>query len=245
MNSSGGIMPCTGWLPAHQRLGVDGPLGGDVDLGLEVQLQLVARRWPGAARRGWPDGAASARRGPARRWRYALWFRFASYMAMSARFMSVSASSACSGIERDAHAGVDVDGDAAEDERRLAARVPMRCATSTALARVAALEHHRELVAAEAGHGVALADGLAQAPADLDQQLVAEVMAEGVVDLLEAVEVHHDHARPSVAAAASRRRSPARGARGTACGSAARSGVVRGLVADLLLARARSRCASG
>src|SRR5262249_43027524 len=59
--------------------------------------------------------------------------------------------------------------------------------------RLAGVEIDAELVAAEAGHGVALAEGERQAPAHLVEQLVAEVMAQGVVDLLEPVEVHHDH----------------------------------------------------
>ena len=47
-----------------------------------------------------------------------------------------------------------------------------------------------ELVAAEAGDGVGAAQHLLEAPAHLDQQAVALVVAEGVVDVLELVEVH-------------------------------------------------------
>ena len=50
-----------------------------------------------------------------------------------------------------------------------------------------------ELVAAEARHGVAGAQAAGEPSADLLQQLVAGVVAERVVDLLEAVEVHQQH----------------------------------------------------
>jgi hypothetical protein len=52
-----------------------------------------------------------------------------------------------------------------------------------------AIGEHDELVAAEAGDGLALADRGAQAVGDRPQQLVAGTVAEGVVDGLEVVEV--------------------------------------------------------
>ena len=56
-----------------------------------------------------------------------------------------------------------------------------------------ALGDDRELVAAEAGHGVAAADDAAQPLAHPDEQGVARVVAVGVVDRLEAVEVEEHH----------------------------------------------------
>ena len=53
-------------------------------------------------------------------------------------------------------------------------------------------EQDPELVAAEAGHGVGLAQHTVQAGADLPQEEIARVMAEGVVDLLEPVEVDQE-----------------------------------------------------
>ena len=50
-------------------------------------------------------------------------------------------------------------------------------------------QQDRELVAAEPGDRVALADAFLQALGELHQQQVADVVAERVVDLLEAVEV--------------------------------------------------------
>ena len=63
-------------------------------------------------------------------------------------------------------------------------------------------QQHAELVAAEAGDGVALAERLLQAVRDLLQQAVARVVAERVVDLLEVVEVDQHHGRGDVRAAA-------------------------------------------
>ena len=55
--------------------------------------------------------------------------------------------------------------------------------------RVRMAEHDRELVAADARHDVALANAVDEQPRDLDQRFVAGLVAEAVVDLLQAVEV--------------------------------------------------------
>ena len=53
-------------------------------------------------------------------------------------------------------------------------------------------EQHGELVAAEPGDRVGGRERALQPPAHLDEQAVAVVVAESVVDLLELVEVHDD-----------------------------------------------------
>ena len=58
---------------------------------------------------------------------------------------------------------------------------------------VGADAQHDELVAAHPGHDVALVDGAAQALGDLDQQPVAGLVTEAVVDDLEVVEVEEEH----------------------------------------------------
>ena len=55
------------------------------------------------------------------------------------------------------------------------------------------VEQDRELVAAEPGDGVAGPQGRLQPARDGDQQAVADVVAERVVDELEAVEVQEQH----------------------------------------------------
>ena len=57
---------------------------------------------------------------------------------------------------------------------------------------VGAGQHHRELLAAVAGGRVDVARALAQDASDLAQHDVALLMAVGVVDALEVVDVEHD-----------------------------------------------------
>ena len=75
---------------------------------------------------------------------------------------------------------------------------------------VRVLEQHGELVAAQPGSGVTLPDRLADALGDALEQLVADGVAEAVVDVLEVVEVeeHHDERLGGTAAAAQRVRQP-------------------------------------
>ncbi len=54
-------------------------------------------------------------------------------------------------------------------------------------------QQHPELVTAQAGHDVVVTQHRRQPGPDLLQQLIAEMVAQGVVDLLEVVEVHEHH----------------------------------------------------
>ena len=92
------------------------------------------------------------------------------------------------GVERDADAGVDVHVDAADRERLLERRAQAQPRGAGGRL-VAGLEDDRELVAAEARERVVAAQQGLQARADLAQHLVAGVVPERVVELLEAVEV--------------------------------------------------------
>ena len=56
-----------------------------------------------------------------------------------------------------------------------------------------AVQHDDELVAAKAAHRVAGAHGIRKAPRDRAQQPVADVVAERIVDVLEAVQVDEQH----------------------------------------------------
>ena len=68
------------------------------------------------------------------------------------------------------------------------------------------LEQDRELVAGQAAGGVARADRVRQAARHLDEEAVAGAVAEGVVDVLEVVEVDQQDRRHRPAAAAPRER---------------------------------------
>ena len=108
-----------------------------------------------------------------------------------------------------------------------------------------AFQHHHKLVAAQArGHGVtrlharqrvARAQRELQALRDLAQQLVAGAMAQRVVDLLEAVEVHEQH-REAVPRVALRMRNGTRQAlhHGLAVGQLRQRVSARGLVQAVL-----------
>ena len=54
-------------------------------------------------------------------------------------------------------------------------------------------EHEAKLVTTEACDGPAGSDGIGQPRAQLAQHVVADVVAEAVVDLLESVEIDHEH----------------------------------------------------
>ena len=174
-------------LPAHQRLDAPHGAGSDVGLRLVVQhqlaglqraVQLADERQPLAAvpvALGQVDLVAGAH--PLR-----LVHRDVGALEQAERGARVV------GEDRDADAGVDVDPDAADLERLLQRRAQPQ--TGRARRRlVARAQDDRELVAAEPGERVLRTQQRAQTRADLAQHLVARVVAERVVELLEAVEV--------------------------------------------------------
>ncbi len=93
-------------------------------------------------------------------------------------------------VRRDGHAdaGADVDEQPLEDDgRRELGEQPLGGLLGGLAA--GAGQQHGELVTAEPGNGVDLPHGAGQPAADEHEQVVPHVVAEGVVDLLEAVEV--------------------------------------------------------
>ena len=96
------------------------------------------------------------------------------------------------------------------------------------------LEHDREFVATDAGHGIAIADVVAQAAAGRLEHAVAGGMAHRIVDVLEAIEIEEQHGDlASAAARADHGMAEPLGKQG-AVGQAGQ-GVVVGQVAQLLL----------
>ena len=88
----------------------------------------------------------------------------------------------------DADAGVDVEAGAVQLEGVLEGGRDAPC-HQLGEGDVGSSEEHGELVAPQAADEVVGADGTGQAGTDLGQQLVAHVVADGVIDLLEPVEV--------------------------------------------------------
>ena len=104
--------------------------------------------------------------------------------------------------ERDADARARAATATPRERERALERV--RCSRAGQLGGRAAVgqpaQQHRELVAAEARQRVAAPQRAAQPVGDLAQQPVAVVVAERVVDLLEAVEVDQQQRRDRLAA---------------------------------------------
>ena len=69
----------------------------------------------------------------------------------------------------------------------------MRSATANASASDSTSQQDDELVAAEPGDGVRAADDVLQARAERDEEVVAGLVAERVVDRLELVDVEQQH----------------------------------------------------
>ena len=97
------------------------------------------------------------------------------------------------GVERDPDARLDLDADVLELEALGDRRAHAGRRVERVLGAADVGEQDGELVAAEAGDRVARPQRRGQALADRAQQQVAVVVAERVVDLLEAVEVDHQH----------------------------------------------------
>ena len=92
---------------------------------------------------------------------------------------------------RNAEARAEVDRVAADVQRlREGAEDPLGDLDRGGLA--GAAQHEGELVAAQAGHGVTLADRMTQPRRDLAQDFVAFGMTERVVDVFEVVQIRKD-----------------------------------------------------
>ena len=104
-------------------------------------------------------------------------------------------------VHGDADARVDLEPHALEHERLAQVHEQVLGDRGAVAGGLHAREQDAELVAAEAGDGVGLAQREPQPARDLLEQQVAHVMAERVVDLLEVIEVHdHHHGRLAAAA---------------------------------------------
>ena len=99
-----------------------------------------------------------------------------------------------------ADAAVDLDGSAIHEERAAERVTEATDEYGGGLVRAGSGGDHDELVAADSGNGVALAQDRLEASCERLQHVVAGVMAAHVVDVLEAVEVDDDHGERLVGA---------------------------------------------
>ena len=183
-----------GVLPAHQRLGAEDGAGLDVDLRLVVQdelavhergVEVLDRLEPGAvglvelglveldARVGVLGGVHRDVRAPQQ------------VGDLHARVVVLG----------HARARVDAHPGAVDDERLHEPVEDPRGDLASVVGR-AERDQERELVAAQPDEQVGVDHPGGEAPRGLAQQLVAGVVAEGVVDLLEVVEVDQDQREP-------------------------------------------------
>ena len=205
MKRSGGSSPRLGVPPARERL--------------EPQHRAARRdpRWAGS--RGRSRGAASARRrsvssrsddtarwcmSPANTWWRARPPALARYIAVSASRSMSSGRVVARARQRDA------DADAGEhlvpahlDRRRQLLVDPLGDAGGVRLA-VDVVEQHGELVAAQARERVARPHAALEPARGADQQLVAGLVSEAVVDRLEAIEIEVEHREQRIAQRAPR-----------------------------------------
>ena len=93
-------------------------------------------------------------------------------------------------VQREADAGVDLQPHALEHERLAQVHEQVLGDAGRVRWAVDVREQDAELVAAEAGDRVGVAQRALQPARDLLEQQVAHVVAERVVDLLEVVEIH-------------------------------------------------------
>src|SRR5690242_20309169 len=101
----------------------------------------------------------------------------------------------------DADRGAHIDAMSADDERR-ADRSEDPFGYCLQRIRVGSAGHdNSELVAAQAGNEIVLAHDLAQPPGDVENELIANMMTERVVDVLEVIEVDVKHRRTGAAVA--------------------------------------------
>ena len=179
-------------VPAQQRLDAAHLPGGDIDLRLVVQLQLLALH--GAA-----QGVFQLQR--AQRLRLHLGREKAergTAVALGAVHGHVGGLG--EGVEVLSVAGVQGDAHrrrhgqlVVADLIRLAEGFEQLARHARGALRVGAGQQQHEFVAAQARHGVVLAHHGAQAVADLDQQRIAHAVPQRVVDVLEVIEVDEHH----------------------------------------------------
>ena len=200
MNTSGTIRPRVRVVPAHQRLHADDRAAWRARPSAGTRTTISPRRSPRAARRAARAGRRSwrssrrvvDRRSPARGLGVV-------HRDVGELEQPVAVGAVLGGRQGDADARVD--GDAAPRRPGTAPAAPAQPLGHRARrAAVGVGEQHGELVAAEPGHSRRRAATEPQPGADLLEQDVAVAVAEGVVDLLEAVEVEQQQRRRGAAA---------------------------------------------
>ena len=185
---SRGQQPEPGVLPAHQRLDAAQLAVDEADLGLVVQdeltgiqgaAQFAEQRQPGGAAglvgRAEGDGTAA--------------FALCGVHRDVGALEELDAVGAVPVGGHGADAGLHAQLDAADVERRLQGRPDLLGGHQCARHPVDLRQQDGELVTAEPGDGIGIAQRRGEPPSDLDQHGVTHVVAQAVVDVLEPVQV--------------------------------------------------------
>ena len=179
--------------PAYQRFGADQALAAQAKLGLVVQAQFVALQ--SAAQFLFHGHALVDLEGQR------AGIELAAVTALGLGLVHGRVGVLDQGGDVEAVLGVEADADAGADEELVVVELE-RCAEAFeqflrdlfgVLRLVQAGQQDDEFVAAETGHGVDIAQLQFQACGDGLEQLVADRVAEAVVDLLETVEIEKQH----------------------------------------------------
>jgi hypothetical protein len=174
-------------LPADQRLHALDVAGLQVGLGLVVEEQLVALQGlPQAAEERQAPGAVLVDRGVVdHEAGVGLLGRVHGHVRVLEQLGRVVA---VVGVDGDADTGVQAEHDRVEGQRLLQGG-PQFLGDRRGSLRGRAGDQHGELVAARAGHGVDVPQRLLEPRPHLTEELVSVMVAEGVVDVLEPVQV--------------------------------------------------------
>ena len=202
MNSPGSSRPRVGVLPADERLDPDQPLAAELEDRLVVQDQLVVSQR--SRQRLLELHPLDHRRVHLR----LVDLLLALALGLRSVEREVGVAQQVVGLavaDRDPDAGAD-EHLASLDPERLVHDLEDAVADRADVVLVDVLEQDDELVAAEARRGVGGADARGEPGGGLAQQLVARGVPEGVVDVLEHVEVDEQDGRPGLPALGARER---------------------------------------
>ena len=182
--------PVTGVAPAHQGLDPHRRAGAELDAGLEVDLHLLTEAVAAQVGQQLESLDRSELLGGAVDHVTPAGLLGVVHRPVGAPHQSLGVV-AVLGSQGDAHARADLQPVLADLDRFGGQLVEAPCNLLRAGHRRVGAQQDGELVAAQAGDRVAVAQSVRHPAGDLAQQRIAVLVAEGVVDVLELVEVDH------------------------------------------------------
>src|SRR5690606_6494703 len=173
--------------PAQQGLHADQAAGGQRNLRLEVEVELVLLQ--GLAQRAFDIDGVAAAHGMAVEAAAAVAAQLAARHRRVGHGQEFVDIDAVGRRQADAYAAVHAQTDAVDVHRRIDGRRDLLRNLARRLAPADLVEQYDILVPAPARHALGLADHLLETMRDLDQDGVADIVAEAVVDAIEVIDV--------------------------------------------------------